>query len=77
MWSGKFNCNVLRAGPANPGGRVCGVASLIVTSCVLVQPVLVAVRSKGQVCGRLITGIAVSNPAGGMGVRLLCLLCFV
>jgi hypothetical protein len=29
------------------------------------------------VCGPLIAGLAVSNPADGMGVRLLCLLCVV
>jgi len=29
------------------------------------------------VCGRLVTGLAGSNPAEGMGVRLLCLLCVV
>jgi hypothetical protein len=30
------------------------------------------VRSKVQVCGHLIAGIAGSNPAKGMDVRLLC-----
>ena len=37
----------------------------------------VAVLSKALVCGRLIAGIAGSNPAEGMDVRLLCLLCLV
>ena len=32
-------------------------------------------RSKAQVCGR--SGVAVSNPAGGMGVCPFCLLCCV
>jgi len=32
------------------------------------------VRSKAQVTGRFIAGIAGSNPADGMDVRLLCLL---
>jgi len=38
-------------------------------------PILVAVRSKAQVSGRSIAGIAGSNPTEGMGVRLWCLLC--
>ena len=32
-------------------------------------------RSKEQVCSLLFAGIAGSNPAEGMDVRLLCLLC--
>jgi hypothetical protein len=36
-----------------------------------------AVRSKAYVCCRQITWIVGSNPAEGMDVRLLCLLCFV
>jgi hypothetical protein len=35
----------------------------------------VVVRSKAQVCGRFIRGIAGSKPAEGMDVRLLCMLC--
>ena len=31
-----------------------------------------AVRSKAQVCMRLIAAIAGSNPAGAMDVRVLC-----
>jgi hypothetical protein len=38
-------------------------------------PIPVVLRSKEQVCGRLMTGIEGSNPAEGMDVRLLCLLC--
>jgi hypothetical protein len=34
----------------------------------------VAVRSKVQVCGRLVSGVLGSNPARDMGVCLLCLL---
>jgi hypothetical protein len=34
-----------------------------------------AVRSKAYVCSRSIAGIEGSNPAAGMNVRLLCLLC--
>ena len=34
-----------------------------------------AVRSNALVCGRLSAGNAHSNPAEGMDVRLLCLLC--
>jgi len=37
-------------------------------------PKLVAVWSKMEVCGCLISGIAGSNPAKGMVFRLLCLL---
>jgi len=41
------------------------------------QRILVDVRSKVYFCGHSIAGIAGSNPADGMDVRLLCLLCFV
>jgi hypothetical protein len=34
----------------------------------------VVVRSKAYVCGRFVAGIAGSDPAEGMDVRLLCLL---
>jgi len=34
-------------------------------------------RSKAWVCGRLLIGIEVSNPAGGMDVGLLWLLCVI
>jgi hypothetical protein len=33
--------------------------------------------STASVCSRLIAGIAGSNPAEGMDVRLLCLMCVV
>jgi hypothetical protein len=39
------------------------------------MPVSVAVRFKTWVCDRVIPGIAGSNPAESMVVRLLCLLC--
>jgi hypothetical protein len=35
-------------------------------------PIPVAARSKAWVCGRSLAGIEGSNPAGGMGVCLLC-----
>jgi hypothetical protein len=35
----------------------------------------VAARSKAWVWGRSLAGIASSNPAGGMDVCLLCVLC--
>jgi hypothetical protein len=41
------------------------------------QLVGVAARSKAWVCGRLLAGIAGSNPSGGMDVCLLCMLCVV
>jgi hypothetical protein len=41
----------------------------------LLRPVPVAVCSKALVCGCSVAGIAGSNPADGMDVRLLCLLC--
>jgi hypothetical protein len=37
----------------------------------------VVTRSKPWVCGHSIAGIAGSNPAEGMDVRLFCLLCVV
>jgi hypothetical protein len=37
-------------------------------------PIPVAVQSKAWVCGRSVTGIVGSNPAGGMDVRLLWVL---
>jgi hypothetical protein len=39
-------------------------------SVILSGPILVAARSKAQVCGRLVAGIAGSNPAEGMDVYL-------
>jgi len=36
---------------------------------------VVAVRSEAWVCGRSLAGIAGSNPAGGMDVCLLWVLC--
>ena len=39
------------------------------------RPIPVAVRSKAWVCVRLLAEMAVSNPAGGMDVCLLWLLC--
>jgi len=41
------------------------------------KPIPVGVRCKAYVCGRLIPGIAASNPAEGMDVCFLCLLCVV
>jgi hypothetical protein len=40
---------------------------------VLIMPILVPVRSKAEVCGCLVAGVAGSNPARGMDVCLLCL----
>jgi len=34
-------------------------------------------QSKAEVCSRSIAGIAVSNPAEGVGFRLLCWVCVV
>jgi hypothetical protein len=36
------------------------------------MPTWVDARSKAYVCGRLVAGVAVSNPAEGMDVCLLC-----
>ena len=41
------------------------------------MPIPVAARSKAWVCGSLLAGTAASNPAGGIGVCLLSLLCVV
>ena len=38
-------------------------------------PIPVAERSKARVCGTSLAGIAGSNPAGGMDVCLLCVVC--
>jgi hypothetical protein len=37
------------------------------------KPIPVASPSKAKVCGRLVAGVAGSNPAEGMDVYLLCL----
>jgi hypothetical protein len=37
--------------------------------------IMVAVRSMAQVCGHSIAGITGLNPAEGMDVNLMCLLC--
>jgi hypothetical protein len=37
------------------------------------SPVPVAARCKAEVCGRLVAGVACSNPAEGIDVCLLCL----
>jgi hypothetical protein len=37
------------------------------------KPITVAARSKAQVCGRSVAGVADSNLARGMDVCLLCL----
>jgi hypothetical protein len=39
------------------------------------SPFPVAVQSNVKVCGHSIAGIAGLNPAEGLDVRLLCLLC--
>jgi hypothetical protein len=41
------------------------------------QRIPVVLRSKAYFCGHSIAGIAGSNPADSMDVRLMCLLCFV
>jgi hypothetical protein len=41
----------------------------------IVTPIVVAARSKVWVCGRSLTGIAGSNPAGGMDVYLVSVVC--
>jgi len=41
------------------------------------RPIPVAMQSKALVCGRSLTGTEGSNPAGGMDVCLLWVLCVV
>ena len=41
------------------------------------MPITVVERSKAKICGCLTAGFAGSNPAEGMAVRLLYLLCVV
>ena len=43
----------------------------------LLLPIAVAARSKAWVCGCSLARIAGSNPAGGMDVCLLSMLCVV
>ena len=43
----------------------------------MLQPILVVARSKAWDSGRSLAGIVGSNPAGGMDVVLLRLLCVV
>jgi hypothetical protein len=44
---------------------------------VISKPIPVAARPKAWVCGRSLTRIVGSNPAGGMDVCLLWVLCVV
>ena len=53
------------------------VRTLIVLTYCYRVPVPVAARSKASVCGRSLAGIAGSNPAWGMDVCLLWVLCVV
>ena len=39
-------------------------------------PIPVAARFKAWVCGRLLPGIEGSNPAGGLAVSLVIVVCF-
>jgi len=41
------------------------------------MPIPLASLSKAQACGSSLAGIAAFNPAGGMDVCLLWVLCFV
>jgi hypothetical protein len=45
--------------------------------CLMFRPIPVAARYKAWVCGRSLTGITGSNPAGGMEVCLSLVLCVV
>jgi hypothetical protein len=65
-----------RAGFAGVGPRArgyfVGPHPVFIQSCQEIKPIAVAARSKAQVCGRLVAGVAASNPAQGMDVCLLC-----
>jgi hypothetical protein len=50
---------------------------LKLVNIITTTPIPVAALSKAWVCGRLLTGIVGSNPAGGMDVCLLWVLCVV
>jgi len=52
-------------------------ATHVYTVETLHKPILVAVPSKEWICGRSLTGIVGSNPAGGMGVCLVWVLCVI
>ena len=62
-------------------GIIAGAAALACTcsnmNMLLSLPIPVAAQSETQVCSRLNTGIAGSNPTEGIVVRLLCLSCVV
>jgi hypothetical protein len=45
--------------------------------CHTFRPIFVAVRSGALIFPRSVAGIAGSNPADGMDIRILCLLCVV
>jgi len=51
--------------------------SFVLTFYINIKPIRVAARSKAWVCGGSLSGIAGSNPSGGMDVCLLWGLCVV
>jgi hypothetical protein len=53
----------------------CLICEIFCISMLSEKLMLVAMWSKAEVCDRLIAGITGLNPAEGMDVRLLCLLC--
>jgi hypothetical protein len=63
------------------GGKACGVLSCFCLDFVWISdislPIPVAARIKAWLCGHSLTGIAGSNPTGGMDVCLLCVLCVI
>jgi hypothetical protein len=62
--------------PLPSSSRVLVIPVIYLRMCTL-QPIPVALRSKGWVCGRSLAGIAVLNPAGGIYVCLLWVSCVV
>jgi hypothetical protein len=73
-----FRCSSLQKVPRNPGlsdDSKCPSYTVLPTQ--FSHFFCVAVRSVALVCRRSVAGSAGSNPADGMDVRLLCLLCVV
>ena len=60
-----------------PKIRINDILTRIYSCNVLNMPILVAARSKAWVCGHSLAGIVGSNPAGGVNVCLLRVLCVV
>ena len=64
--------NLLCLGSKSLQRSVASLLFLIKMPNTVIRPVPVAERSKARVCGRSLSGIAGSNPAGGMDIFCEC-----